>query len=260
MPPEGFEPPRDDGYVIVLGGGLARVSAYLGALKELEARGVRIKGFVATEMGAAAAAIYCTRGANALEWQIAKLRRDTFEDLPILRIGAPVAEGKKMAKFLQGALGDRTFKDCKVPLHIAATEEDGRAVVYFKDGRLRDALTATLAIAPLMKNAGETKHHSSIPSEPMPVGYAKALGIGPVLAINAAGKDNLPQPADEFEERLNRVMEEAADRAEGGMRDADASVAIDHGAAGYLSIEARAELAYNGRKAIEKWHQEVMRK
>lgn len=256
-PPEGYEEPRNDGYVVVLGGGLARAPAYFGALKELEARGVRIKGYVAVEMGAVAAALFCTRGANALEWQLAKLRRDTFVDLPLLRIGDPVAEGKKMEKFLRSALGDRTFRDCRVPLHIGVMEEDGQTVTFLKEGRLRDALAAAVAIAPLMKNAGRTARRSAVPAEPMPVEHAKSLGIGPVLAISAGGSGNLPRASDEFEDRLNRIMEEASDRAEGRVRDADGAIVIDHGGVGYLGIDARAELAYKGRKAAEKWHSEA---
>lgn len=135
---------------MALGGGAARGLAHVGALKALDAAGVRISGVAGTSYGAVIGALYALGGPAAeLErviraQDVAELWRQAFDFG--LHEGALI-RGKRLAdwldrKFFFGA----TFADTQVPLAIACTDLISGKLVVLHKGSIAAAVRASCAL------------------------------------------------------------------------------------------------------------------
>ncbi len=135
---------------LALGGGTARGLVHVGALKALEAAGVRPVMVGGTSFGAVIAALYALTG-SALELERIVREQDMAEvwrqgiDFGLHR-GA-IINGLRLRdwldrKFFQGA----TFADAQVPLVVATTDLGTGAAVHIDSGSVADAVRASCAL------------------------------------------------------------------------------------------------------------------
>src|SRR5690606_32629211 len=129
---------------VALGGGAARGMAHVGALKALDAAGVRVDGVAGTSYGAVIAALYAL-GGPAVELEriirtqdVAELWRQSVDFG--LHEGALI-RGTRLAdwldrKFFFGA----TFADARVPLAIACTDLVSGRLVVLREGSVAQAV------------------------------------------------------------------------------------------------------------------------
>ncbi|HET8984499.1 MAG TPA: patatin-like phospholipase family protein, partial [Trueperaceae bacterium] len=138
------------GLGIALGGGAARGLAHVGALKALDAAGIRVSGVAGTSYGAVIAALYAL-GSPAVELErvirsqdVAELWRQGFDFG--LHEGALI-RGKRLAdwldrKYFFGA----TFADTHIPLAVACTDLIGGRLVVLREGSIAQAVRASCAL------------------------------------------------------------------------------------------------------------------
>ena len=118
---------------LVLSGGSARGIAHLGVIKVLKREGIKFDLVVGTSIGALIGAIYsldcCLEEAEKMA---SKIGAADLLDVTISRMG--LTEGNRLENIIRQAIGNKTFKDVKIPLAITATDIENNEEVYFTGG------------------------------------------------------------------------------------------------------------------------------
>jgi len=183
---------------LALGGGAAFGLAHIGVLKVLEREDIPIDMIAGSSMGALIAALWAAGLSSAkiekIFMEFNNNRRRTYSLLMDFYIHKmSIAKGNKIRKFLEHHIGDMTFKDLKFPLRVVACSITKRQEVVFSEGRLVDAVMASIAIpgvfAPTQLNDDLIIDGGIV--EPVPVGTLVKMGIKKIIAVNV-----LPSPAD----------------------------------------------------------------
>lgn len=196
MAPHGSGP----GVALVIGSGGVKCAAAIGLQRCLSTEGIRIDMVVGCSGGAIyAAAIALGHDAQSAAAMTSRLwtREVTAQpDRPaLLRMLFPRALGfserfglKKdtiVLERLRQGFGDATFADCKIPLHIAATDFRNGEQVVISEGRIADAVRASIAIpfafAPFEVNGRLCV--DGFLSDPLPVGVAIREGAHIIVAM-----------------------------------------------------------------------------
>jgi NTE family protein len=256
FPSADFTPPKD-GYVLVLGPGLARGMAYLGVLRELEERHVPISAVMGVEIGSVVAAIWSGSNINNLEWEMHKFNRGTLMDVPLLKFGRRIAEGKRLYKFLDEALKVNLLQKMKVPTFVfsAVRGSGGASLVFENSGSAKDIVRGAMGIPGLIKAYswdGKERETAAI-EEPFPAVQAKALGLGKVLCVDVVGRGDNFEPKEAVEEQLATLMRSVGVLARQKEKDCDVTLSIPTDGIGYLNFDAKADLIYQGKVAVQKW-------
>ena len=173
---------------LVLGPGMARGFAHAGVLEAVAESKLKIHCIVGTEMGALVGAIYAlNESTNTLQWQLFKLRKETYLDFPLFSINDRIASGAKLHRFLQDNFGNKRTSDLKVPFTISATEAGSGNPILLRDEVLADALAVSLSLPGVFK-ARELGVKgfllSGSGSSPLPVKEAFDLGATHVIAVD----------------------------------------------------------------------------
>ncbi|GMV37442.1 MAG: hypothetical protein AMXMBFR61_19500 [Fimbriimonadales bacterium] len=133
---------REKGFTLALGGGGALGLAHIGALRELEARGLVPRAIAGTSMGAIVAAAWALRGLDALD-DILRLATPSAFSLALL------SRGWTVRRQLRRVFGAATLGDCRVPTIVcAAPTHDPSQPLYLDDPKLPvwQALAASCAL------------------------------------------------------------------------------------------------------------------
>jgi len=183
----------------VIGSGSIKCASALGLLRVL--RRERIPVHLA--VGCSAGGIYAS--ALALGWDLETLERKSYEAwqglfarldylgllqilLPgLFRPSAPaglLAE-KRLNAALRAFYGEATFEDAKIPLHLVATDLKTGESVILSEGRLFDAVRASVAIPVLLRpwTVGGRLLFDGGASDPLPVSVAIREGYDIILAM-----------------------------------------------------------------------------
>jgi predicted acylesterase/phospholipase RssA len=256
QPSPDFTPPKD-GYVLVLGPGLARALSYIGVLREMEERNLPISAVVGVEMGAVIGAIWAGSNQNGLEWEMHKFKQDTLLDIPLLHFKNSVAEGKRLMKFLDDALKVGNLNKMRVPVVVVSAVRGGsdEGVLFENAGPAKETLRGAMGIPGILKTfTWEGKERLSAALEnPLPVEQAKKLGLGRTVCVDALGRGDNFTPKEPVDEQLASIMRSVAAIARQERKDCDVALSIPADDIGYLDFDAKAELIYRGRAAVQKW-------
>ncbi len=194
---------RELGNVLVglaLGTGGARGLAHIGVVRVLEREGIAIDVVAGSSMGALIAAAWAV-GKNADEMEeIAKKirgRRAFLKLLDPMFPGAGILRGIKVYNFLHSIVNGLTFADTLIPLKIIASDLNTLEEVIFEEGKLIDAIRASISIPgvfrPVIDN-GHTLIDGGI-TDPVPVQVLAHAGVSKIIAVNT-----IPN-ADEMKQR-----------------------------------------------------------
>ena len=255
-PGPGYVPPKD-GYVLILGPGLARGLAYLGVIRELEEHQLAINAILGVEIGAVIAGIWASSNTNSLEWEMHKFTRATLLDYPMLGLRNSMAEGKKLYSFLDEAVKVTLLKKMKIPVLIASSALDsvGEDLIIENSGSSRDIIRAAMGIPGILKPFSiDFKERMTAAFEaPFPIVQAKALGVGKTICVDVVGKGNNFIPKEAVEEHLSALMRAVATVARPLLKECDVLLSIPTDGISYLNFEVKADLIYKGRLAVKKW-------
>lgn len=203
---------------LALGGGGAKGNAHIGVLRRLEKEGYRIRSVAGTSFGGMVAVFYAL-GYSPKEIQAIfesvdqkKLYGHAPQDGPSL-LGLAGAR-----QLLERVIGEKTFKDTRIPCAVAAVDIKTGGEVVLNEGSLKSAVLATIAlpgIFPVQKiNDWDLVDGGVL--NPVPVTVARLLSPNlPVVAVvlndpidKPVRGYNLPIPSivpRTIAERLSRI-------------------------------------------------------
>jgi NTE family protein len=184
---------------LVIGSGGIKCAMAIGLLKVLAREGIPIDVAVGCSGGSIYAGLFALGDdVDVMEEQSQYLWRDLFTKLhyrSIVRTVAPalfgyheqvgIIDDRRVWQTLETAFGARTFADCRFPFHIAATDYRTGEKVTLHEGRLLDAVRASIAI-PLLLRPWPVQGRLLVDggaSNPLPVDVAIREGCDIILAM-----------------------------------------------------------------------------
>ncbi len=204
---------RELGNVLVglaLGTGAARGLAYIGVIRVLEREGIAIDLVAGSSMGALVGASWAVgKTADEME-QIAlqvKSKRTFLKLLDPMFPGAGIFRGIRVYNFIESIVDGLTFADTIVPLKIVATDVDTLEEVVFEEGKLIDAIRASISIPGVFRpvlNNGQTLMDGGI-SDPVPVNVLARAGVSKIIAVNTIPNIEQMRERQRYRSELMRV-------------------------------------------------------
>lgn len=177
---------------LALSGGGARGLAHIGVLKVLKREGIPVDLLAGTSMGGVVAAAYAA-GLEP-EFMEEEARRMT-NPRRLLSLADPTLprrglfEGKKVVDYLTQHLGERTFDDLGCPLSLVAVDLEKSEAVVLNEGRVLDAVRATIALPGLFKPV-ESDDRLLVDGgllDNLPADVAREMGADVVIAVDVIG-------------------------------------------------------------------------
>jgi NTE family protein len=180
--------------LLALGGGGSKGNAHIGVLKVLEREGFRVRAVAGTSAGGIAAATYAAGfPADVLEAHMSQVdQRSLFGfhlgDQPALMGVEGVTE------VIQALLGERSFAELKIPCALTAVDLDSGREMVLKDGRVLDAVLATIAIPGIFppKRWNERMLVDGGVLDPVPVSVVREISPVPNLPVVAVTLTSVP--------------------------------------------------------------------
>jgi NTE family protein len=208
---------------IVLGAGAARGWAHIGALRELDALGLRLDVVVGSSIGTLVGGCYAAGRLDMLEAFARSLtRRRVFGLLDFSFTGSGLIGGQRLRTRLEAALGGLRIEDLPVQFAAVATEIGGGHEIWLRRGLLVDAIRASYALPGVFEPVnidGRWLFDGAIVN-PVPVSVARALGAERVIALNISsdrfGRGAVIQDPFGRPER-QRLVDEPANESSSGM-------------------------------------------
>lgn len=252
--------------VLVLGPGGARGFAHAGVIRALREAKVPIGAIVASDMGALIGALYATsENINAFEWSLLHLKEDIFLTPPSL---IPVfsegpSDGQKLQAVLYKLFGRKTFQDLKIPLKVVVHLQRLGKPVIIEEGRIGSAVRAATAL-PALFTAVALKGERAISgamTRPWPVSEAKAMDMGPVIAVDLLGEDATAE-GQSGNDQAKEIAQQMATARKAGWRDlqdADVVIRPDLEGIGWADFSRRTDIEFRGRKALSGQIREIRR-
>jgi NTE family protein len=186
-PAAGGGRPRRAKVGIVLGAGAARGWAHIGALRELDALGLKLDVIVGSSIGTLVGGCYAAGRLDMLEAFARSLtRRRVLGLLDFSFAGSGLIGGQRLRTRLEAGLGDLQIEDLPVQFAAVATEIGGGHEIWLRRGLLVDAIRASYALPGVfepVKVDGRWLFDGAIVN-PVPVSVARALGAERVIALN----------------------------------------------------------------------------
>ncbi len=175
---------------LVLGPGMARGFAHVGVLEAFVEKNVPLHCIVGMEMGAVVGGLFASSGEiNALQWQLFKLKKNTYLDSALF---SRAASGKKIHKFLRSYLGFKQQRDLKIKLIVPAMEPEYGRFITLDDEEVADAVSVAIAIPGIFEpwKINENKElFSGALFRPLPIALAKKKGATHVVVVDLLNDD-----------------------------------------------------------------------
>jgi NTE family protein len=174
---------------LVLGGGGARGLAHIGVLRVLEREGIAVDVVAGSSMGALIAGAWATgKTPDELE-KIAlqiKNKRTFLKLLNPMFPGAGLVRGMGVSNFLHSLVNGLTFNDTIIPVKIVASDLDTIEEVVFEQGKLVDAIRASISIPGVFRpvmHKGRILMDGGM-ANPVPVDVLIRAGVSRIIAVN----------------------------------------------------------------------------
>lgn len=169
---------------LALGSGVARGWAHLGVLKAVDKLGIVPDIIAGSSIGALVGGLYLGGHVRQLEaWarHVSKLRM-----LRYVSLGGGVISGTKLFREAERYIGDLEINDLKAPFVAVATDLWTGHEVWLRDGKLIDAMRASLSLPGVFKPVRMNGHWliDGALVNPVPVSVCRALGAQMVISVN----------------------------------------------------------------------------
>jgi NTE family protein len=211
---------------LALGAGGARGYAHIGAIQELEDRGIEIAGVAGSSMGALVGGIYAAGKLREFtEWALGLNQRDVLRLLDVSLTASGVIRAERVVARVHELVGDVLIEDLAVPFTAVATDLLARREVWFQRGPLVAAIRASIALpgifTPVLLN-GQLLADGGL-MDPTPVAPTAAVAADATIAISLGGERQgpaadaalrasaEPRPLDEWVGRFRRGTAHALD-------------------------------------------------
>lgn len=205
---------------LVLGSGAAYGLAHIGVLRVLEKENIPIDILAGSSIGALVAAFWgagyraadLEKIAHGLDKRNAFFKLIGFGDLSLAHHG--FFHGRQVTRYMESYLGNRAFQDLQVPVRIIATSLTSSQQVIFENGRIIDALRASISIPGIFRPfryRGELLIDGGI-LNPLPVDVLAKMGVKKIIAVNVlSGPEDRVQKGRYQAEKRRKLIKEKAD-------------------------------------------------
>jgi NTE family protein len=171
---------------LALGSGSARGWAHIGAIRALEARGVRPEVVCGSSVGALVGAAYASGELDRLEEWATGLARMTVIRLMDITWRGGLIRGNRVFDLLRGLFEKRDIADLPVAFGAIATELATGRELWLRHGDVLDAVRASCAIPglfqPVVRDGVVLVDGGLV--NPVPVSMCRALGADLVVAVD----------------------------------------------------------------------------
>jgi NTE family protein len=235
---------------LVLGGGGSRGLAHLGAIKELEAAGLRPDLIIGCSAGAIVGALYADNpNLKGIEKALLSLKRSDLLDVSFFESRFGPVKGQALQKFMKKNLQAQTFDKLQIPLIVVATDLDSGEIVELSQGEIPLAIGASCAFPGIFSPV--LVHNRYLidggVASPIPVEVAKKYGAKLIIAIDVGEKLPSSKPSHLFGV-LRRGMEISYQKlCEKSLAGADIVIKMDFEDVGLFSDGQNATIYEHGR-------------
>lgn len=253
--PYGPEPIQLRPIVLVLGPGWARGFAHAGVLRALHEAKIPIGAIVGTEVGALMGALYSLGNSiNGFEWSLLKFKDGAFSHRPALigdLMGGPY-HGGEIEDALAETLRDKDIAGARIPLRVGIQYRDSQRMILAEKGSAARAVRAALVLPGAMEPGvwDSREAQSTVPRRPVLVSEARALRIGPVVAIDLLETGWTEAAEDPLQNRISDLLKQARQNAANELKDADLVIRPELGDIGPFDFKKRTESSFRGKSAV----------
>ncbi len=186
-----------------LSGGALRGLAHIGVIEVLLENGIDIDMVAGTSMGSIIGGLYaCGMDVTFMRRfceNINPIEASRLYDLSIPRRG--MMRGKKIVELINTLTGGRNIEDLEIPYVAAACCLEDSKTVYFREGKLTDAIRASISIPGIFEPVyidGKTYVDGGV-LERSPVNILRDMGADYIICsdVNYRGGEN-PSPKNMF--------------------------------------------------------------
>lgn len=245
---------------LVLGGGSARGMAHIGVLKVFEREKIPINRIVGTSMGAFIGAAYAV-GISvkkmeevAYNFSLKKLLDPTIPKMGLLA-------GGKLQATINDVIGNKTFKDCRIPLAIVTTDIEKNEEVVFQTGDLKTVIRASCSwpgIFNPVRMDGRLLVDGGVKSS-VPTSIAKALAPNYIIAVDVGFcvKQGKIENALQMILQSFQIMGDELSRYQ--VEEADIAITVNLGDFDQAAFHRGREAVLKGTEAAEEKVDEIKR-
>lgn len=169
-----------------LGSGSARGWAHIGAIRALEARGIKPDIICGSSVGALVGGAYASGELEKLEKWVTSLAWTTVVRLMDLTWKGGLISGNRLFNLFRTIFEKRDIADLPIAFGAIATELSTGREVWLRHGDLLDAIRASCAMpglfAPVVRDGAVLVDGGLV--NPIPVSMCRALGADIVIAVD----------------------------------------------------------------------------
>lgn len=217
---------------LALGSGSARGWAHIGVLQALAAEGIQPDLICGCSVGAFVGAAAAMGELDALaEWVEAMKWQDVASLLDFgLRGG--LIKGERLLHLFRRNFADCDFSSLPLPFACVATDLDSGREVWLREGRVAEAVRASIALPGLVAPVRRGKHLlvDGALVNPVPVSLCRALGAEIVIAVDL-GSDLVGRASHHAGKEIGQAEENASPW---GMQRMFGRLGFSHGREGNL--------------------------
>ena len=210
-------PPSKTRIGLALGGGAARGWAHIGVIRALANASIEPDIVCGTSIGALVGAAYVGGELDPLEAWVRSLRLQTVVSFLDFSLNGGLIKGEKLIEFFRSHFVDRDIRKLACPFGAVATDLQRGREVWLREGRVSDAVRASIALPGLFTPAqldGSWLVDGGLVN-PVPVSLCRAMGADLVIAVDLnadlLGRHLKPKPAKALRKRAVAEPETLAD-------------------------------------------------
>lgn len=144
---------------LVLSSGGPRGFAYIGAIEELERRGYNITSVAGCSIGSLVGGVYAAGGLEEFKKWLFGLDNSKLVSLLDVSISKSyLVKGDKVISAIKEVVPDVNIEDLRIPYRAVATDLYTGEEVVFKEGKLFDAIRASISIPSLFRPVKYGRH------------------------------------------------------------------------------------------------------
>ncbi len=195
---------------LALGVGFAYGLCHLGVLKVLEEEKVPIDVISGSSMGGVIASLWVTGKSSGEILEIAGEFKDYTCAWKLIDLTFPwtgFIKGNKLYRFLKRHLGNKTFRDVKLPLKIVASDIRRKEARVLESGSLVDAIMTSCSMPGIFRpfiSGGDILLDGGI-AHPLPVEVLVQSGARRIIAVNVTpSKERLSRGLERAQEEISQ--------------------------------------------------------
>jgi NTE family protein len=171
---------------LALGGGSARGWAHIGVIRALTDAGIEPDIVCGTSVGALVGAAYVGGELDRLEDWVRSLRLQTVVSFLDFSLNGGLIKGDKLIDFFRSHFVDRDIHELARPFGAVATDLRRGREVWLRDGRVTDAVRASIALpglfTPVQRDGSWLVDGGLV--NPVPVSLCRAMGADLLIAVD----------------------------------------------------------------------------